>query len=205
MKIIQLLVILSGLSLSLTSFAQGEGDVLDKIAQGTCACMEEKDVANLTEEEVHVELGMCMMLSLGDNSTSLADLGIDITNEAGMTALGEKIGLRMVTICPVVFKSFIQEEMEAELEAEAPAILEIKGKIKDMEGDEFKFLVVEAENGRTHKFLWLRYFSGSEQLMTDFRKLKGKSVTVLYENIEAYSAKISDYYNYKEIREVKFD
>jgi hypothetical protein len=73
----------------------------------TCECIGKKnyDYTKADRADVEMSLGLCMLESAQKNN-----LPIDIADTGSMTALGEKVGVLMVGVCPDVFKVFIDKK-----------------------------------------------------------------------------------------------
>lgn len=193
---------------SLTIFAQ---DALDKISQETCDCLKGKNFEGKSQDDLSVELGMCMMTSLSTRQDKMSELGIDMTDQSSMEAFGQKVGLKMATKCPDVLMKIGMMSTETtttttttKTTATAEMVQVMEGTIKGLEGEEFSILVLTDETGRDQKFLWLRYFAGSEKLSSDFKSVVGKKVKVKYKSIEVYSPKAKEYFDRKELKGIEF-
>jgi hypothetical protein len=170
-------------------------DAFDKMAQETCACINKLDLPKLTKDEVETKLGLCMM-----EAASNQKYDIDITDPEAGRKFGEKVGAKMATICPKVFIYLLDEDRTP-----AEPAKKIEGTIKKIVEGEFNYLLVKDSNGREVKFIWLRYFKGSEELLENVSKLEGKRVTIAFEEVECYSPQAKSYLVMKEIRELVFE
>lgn len=182
------------LLLSFVMTVRAQEDIYKTIATETCECVAKRGIDTSKRSEVEVALGLCMLESIQTH-----ELDIELSDEAAMTAFGEKVGLQMAPICPTLFSVFM-EDGEDEVE-----ILELVGKIKSIETDEFLFVILKDESGKEHKLLWFRYFPGSDDFKAEPKKLIGKNVTIVYENQECYFPKTKTYRDSKEIRELKLN
>jgi hypothetical protein len=182
--------------LFVSTMVLAQEDIYKTIATETCDCVSKRGIDSSKRNEVEVALGLCMLESIQAH-----DVDVQLTDEAAMTAFGEKVGLQMAPICPLLFTAFMGDETEEE----QVAVLEVAGKVKSIEMDEFLFLIVKDDSGKEHRLLWFRYFPGSDDFKGDPKKLVGKNVTVLYENQECYFPKAKTYRDSKEIRELKLN
>ncbi len=174
-------------------------EMLDTITQETCDCISGKNLANLNAENLNLVLGTCMIESLGRHESAMKELNINLHDADGMRQLGEKVGLRMATICPDILLKI------AELSQPQPTTdNELLGTIVRTGGEEFGFVIVRDEQGREHKLLWLRYFKNSEQLIQNPQQVIGKRVRIHYEAIECYTPKEREYFERKEIKRMEF-
>lgn len=209
MKILKTVVCAFLILCSVNIFAQ---DVLDKIAQETCDCLKGKDLSGKSEEDSNLEVGMCMMASLGEYQDKLDELEIDITDQSSMEKFGEKVGFKMATKCPNTLMEIGMMRSETTttstttktISATSEMVQVISGTIKGMEGEEFSVLVLQDDTGREQKFLWLRYFEGSEKLATEAKSLMGKKVKIKFSSMEVYSPKLKEYIARKELKGIEF-
>lgn len=180
--------------------AQSDKDYKE-IAQETCACLDTKEV---TKENLEMNLGVCMIESIGDRP-KLMDK-IDFTNMKSMKSFGEKVGLEMAFICPEVF-ALLEEKPSKTKKNSSEANVETKtvnGKITGFEGKELIFVLVEDDNGRTKKFLWLRGFENDSELLNQGKAAVGKTVKINYQEIEIYNPSLEEYIKRKEITGIFF-
>ncbi len=168
-----------------------------KLAQETCDCINKKDLTGATSKSIEMALGFCMLEVIQKNN-----IDIEITDSEAMGSFGEKIGLQMAILCPSIFGGLVEESLEGEDDVE---VLSLSGKIKSIEDGDFLFLILKEESGKETRLIWLRYFSGSDDYLTDPRKLIGKKVVVKYQSTECYLPKAKGYFAYKEITELKMD
>lgn len=186
---------LMGGVLSLQLNAQSE-KLLDAIAQETCDCIKKQDVSKMTAEDLQVELGICMMGSLGTHQKEL-DGNLDISSQEAMTAFGEKVGMKMVVKCPEQMMKIVATTGIPEEEAEE--VLTVEGNFKQVEGTELTYVVVEESDGSQQRLLWLRPFEGEDLLKANGAGLKGKRIVIEYVPIECFSSQAKKYVMRKEI------
>ena len=189
---------------ALTSLPLAAQDLMDKLADASCDCISKQDVDNMTQEQLQVQLGFCIMEAVGKYPDEFQkEFGnLNPGDQAAMNKLGEQIGMKMAFKCPTVLMKVadVQTQMQA-----APAALQvITGTVKSVDGEEFATVTITDEQGRSQKLLWLRYFKGSERFVSEPAKVIGSKVQVKVESVEYYSPKAKDYYGRKEIREVEF-
>lgn len=192
----RLLLFICAFFMGSTAYTQ---EMLDTITRETCECISGKNLANLDADNLNLALGTCMIESLTRHETAMRDLNINPNDADGMRQFGEKVGLRMVNICPDILLKI------AELAQPQPATdNELIGTIVRTGGEEFGFVMVRDEQGREHKLLWLRYFKNSEQLIQNPQQVIGRKVRIHYETIECYAPKERDYFERKEIKRMEF-
>lgn len=194
---------------SLTIFAQ---NTMDEIVQENCDCLKNKNFEGKSQDDIGVEFGMCMMTSLSTRQDKMTELGLDLTNQSSLEAFSQKMGIKMATKCPDVLMKIGMMSTETRTTtkttttttAKAEVVQVMEGTIKAIEGEEFSIVVIKDEQGRDQKFLWLRYFTGSEQLTSDMKSVIGKKVKVKFASIEVYSPKAKEYFDRKELKGIEF-
>lgn len=174
-------------------------DAVDVLTQETCDCISKKNLDNLSQDQINLELGVCIMESLSKHSGEYEELNVDLNDQASFQKLGEQIGFRMASVCPQILMKVATVQNAGDSEVTKP-VSELTGILKRIEGDDFQYVIVAEDGGREHKFLWLRYFKGSEKLIEEKKQVIGKRVKITYLPIETFSAKLNDYTNRKEIK-----
>ncbi len=181
-------------------------DIMDKLAEASCECISKKDVDNMSMEDLQMQLGFCIMEAVGTNQEAFqAEYGdIDYTDQAAMTKLGEKIGMKMAFKCPeYIMKMAGGQAPQGAAPAPMNAKMSMEGTLTGIEGEEVATLVIKEASGRTHKLLWMDYFEGSDQLISNPKALVGKKVSVEYETAEMYSPQMKDYVERKKVTGIK--
>lgn len=181
--------------------AQG---VVDKLADASCECISKKDVDNMSQEQLQMQLGFCIMEAIGKYPEEFQkEFGdFDPSDQAAMNKIAEQIGMKMAFKCPAVLMKVadVQTQVQA-----APAAMEVlTGTIKSIDGEELATVTLTDEQGRSHKLLWLQYFKGSERFISEPSKVVGSKVRVKVEAVEYYYPRVKEYFGRKEIREVEF-
>lgn len=177
--------------ISFEALAQTEAE-FDGIAQKTCDCITQKKPNLAIKSEVEVALGLCML-----DAAQTAGLKLNLTDEAAMEALGQKIGIRMAGLCPAVFQSFVEEETDGP--GTEPEYVEVSGKVKSVEYGDYTTVVLQESSGKEHRLLWIHYFPGSDAYAGDPKILMGKSVIVSYSLVEVYVPKAKGYVTSKQL------
>lgn len=196
-KIIIIIVFIFGIY----SSAQTKDELISIMANETCECIN-KEGDNLSKQEIQTKLGVCMLKGYNKRKEKYIAVGIKFDSYESGRKLGEQVGYKMAKICPEVFQSFVDEAVNTKSSNVTKSVTSISGNIESITGDDFSFVYLKDENGKTHKFLWLRNFEGSAKLMEN-SKLKSK-VIIHYKNIECYIPKMNDYYSLKEITKIEF-
>lgn len=185
-----------------------QGQIIDQMAQSTCDCMSAQGVEDKDAKAIKALMQECLVESLLPRLADLQkELGVEMTDTEGMRGVGEKIGTRMVTLCPTLMLAMVEEEKAEETLGETIEEVEmpqVTGKIIKIEGEEFVKVTIEDESGSTYKLLWILTFEGDERLIAMGKKAIGKNVTVEYNEILCYSAKAKKYVAQKGITSMSF-
>ena len=195
-KVIVIIVLIFGF----LSHAQTKDELLSIMANETCECIN-KEGDNLSKEEIQMKLGVCMLKSYNKRKDKFIAAGVKFDSYESGRKLGEQVGYKMAEICPEVFMSFV-DDATTQSTTKTESVTSINGNIESITGDDFSFVNLKDENGKTHQFLWLRNFEGSAELMEN-PKLKTK-VIIHYESIECYVPKMNDYYSFNEITKIEY-
>jgi hypothetical protein len=76
-------------------------DYMEKIAEGTCDCIAKKKLNLNNDEQLKLNLGLCMMEAYGKYEKLVPKKDrLDLSNSAQMRAFGEKLGIKMISFCP---------------------------------------------------------------------------------------------------------
>lgn len=189
------------LLLSMSMFAQET--ILDKVALATCEYLQKDENKSLSTDEMTVKLGLFMISYYSDHEKEFEKEGVivDWDSEEGGEGFGQKIGIKMASICPETLMSFAGD-MNSD-EGDQVDSFFVQGKLKSITGNEFSYINIEDESGKSQKFLWLSNFKGSDKLIEN-DKVKGIEVSVTYKNTECYSPKLKEYIIVKEIIEIEY-
>lgn len=97
-------------------------ELLNKIADSSCECIEGKDLSSNFE----MTLGLCILQSSSPLSDEIKEvLGIDLSDMGNLEKLGEEVGMTLATRCPS-FMNTLLEQMGDEAEEEVEEIEEIE-------------------------------------------------------------------------------
>ena len=152
-------------------------DILDTFAQETCDCISQKNIESLSQEQINLELGYCIMQSLSKHKGEYEDqYNVDIQDPSSFSKFGEQVGFRMASKCPTILQK-VATVNSAPTEANKP-VSEMVGTIKSIRGSDINFLVITDDQNRDQTFIWLRYFSGSDMLIDGFKDVVGKKVKI---------------------------
>lgn len=187
--------------ISLLYFPLHGQQIIDEMAQLTCDCMSEKGVEGKTAAETEAIMQDCLISSLLPRLEDLQEqMNVEITDQVAMRGVGEKIGLKMVVLCPNIMMSMVGDKTEEAEESNT----RIEGKITKIEGTDFTKITIEDEGGSIFKVLWLRSFEGDTQLQEMENDAIGKTVSVEFSEISCFSAEAKKYIAQKEIVSLSF-
>ncbi len=214
--------------------AQNDKELMDIITDECCACIQPKEIEKMNLDELQIALGLCFVESFSEHKKDLKALGFTITDPNSMTKFGEDVGMRLTLVCPVYKNkimalladenSGLQELMGgsqqsltdqpmpttarsntlAELSSEEITVKNMMGTLEDIKGTDYATIVIKAENGRLHEFLWLDYFEGSQELIDNIEALQGKKVSLQYVGREYFLPKMKGYYGVNVIHKLEF-
>lgn len=185
-------LLLAILLLPLFTYAQED---FKGIAEETCACIQKKDLSAATKKSIEVALGLCMFEVI-----QARNIDVDISDGDAMRKFGEKVGMQMAPICPDIFTKVMDDDEQLQA---APTSETFSGIIKSIEEKEFLFVTLKDESGRDVRLVWLRHVEGADEFLSDYKKLIGKKVTLLYQNFELFNAK--GYFGYKMLTALKLE
>ena len=190
--IISVLIIVSTSSFSQTEQEKGE------IAKAVCECMDKKKELNLKDRKaVEMGLGLCMLEVIQEKK-----LDISISDSDAMEKFGQMVGIHMAGVCPNVFEAFMDNTQS---ESKAADEIEISGTVKSIDSKDMATISVRDDSGKEHKLLWLHYFTGSDDFVSDPKKMIGKKVSLSYKISDVYSPSRKAYVTVKELTRLTID
>jgi hypothetical protein len=196
MKLILPLLLLFSINLAIT--AQEEHDAyLTEAAEYVCTCFEEK-IETGEVQNMELALGTCMITFLEkDRERAEVAFGpIEYSDVGTMTRVGEKLGVKMATVCPESLIKIAGKESGEDNGGE------ISGTLSSLSfNSQIVELTVQEGSGRPVKLYWLSYFSGAELLLEE-TSIIGKQVTVSYENQDIFSGAAKEYITRRVITEL---
>ena len=146
---------------------------LNKVAQKVCDYMKTDEYKAMDKQEKTMKMGFKMIEFYGTFRDEFDEDAISTFNEEAGRKLGEKIGLRMATICPNELMEMAAEYMdedededssitmeEEEEEVEETVINSVEGNITAIENDVLTYISVKDTKGKTHKILITEKFDG---------------------------------------------
>jgi len=184
-------------------------DVIDKITLATCECVNSiSDSADL--EGYQMQLGLCILKEAQPYKAALKksyklDLDkISTGEDNGAETLGEMVGMRMATTCPKQVERMAEimkliENGEGNKATES-SISKLYGKVVAVEKEQFITLLIEEQNGKRSRALWLEYFTNSNILQKNLDNLVGKEIELEFSGEEIYDHRVGEYVSYKVIK-----
>ncbi|MEO7311279.1 MAG: hypothetical protein ABIX01_12830 [Chitinophagaceae bacterium] len=192
-----------------TLYAQAT-PALDKVTKATCDCVAKQKDNIKNETDAQKILSVCMMQSAGDKLPALQkELKLKSLNTpAEAQKLGQAVALKLSSECPAFLD--IMMRLQGNIQADNSKITSTEksnfmGEIVAVETEGYTYIHIKNEAGRITKFLWLEYFKGSDAYKQNPKLLLGKKVEIQWQQIEIYNAKLNDYMDAKEIRELSLN
>jgi hypothetical protein len=181
-------------------FAQKEEVIYKKLANQTCDCVKAKN----TEKTSELELGICVIGSLGKLSEKEKKvIKYDTNSDSSLDKVSEQVGMQMVSICPDVFSSMLQNETTEDTVAEDVAPdPSVSGVFQSIVSNDFKTIVILDDTNQKREYIWLYPFEGDSLLIKN-KLVKGDKIRILYREQNFFDPKINDYRMYNEILEVE--
>ncbi len=181
----------------ITTFPQKDVVVFKKLADQTCTCITSKNKEKVSE----MELGICVLASLGKLSEKEKKA---IDYEAGsdnLEKVSERIGMEMVSVCPEVFSSMLDSEVEVVVDSVAEEVPDpsFTGVFQSITAKEFKTIeILNDLDAKNSEFIWLFAFDG-DALFIKNKIVKGDKIRILYREQSFFDPKLNDYRIYNEI------
>jgi len=198
MKITHFLL-LGAFLLSFAGTAQDKEEaMMETLTAEVCSCVDGKanEIAALSGDAKSMQLGLCILQAYEAHKAEYEAMygPLDLSDDAATYNLGQKIGLKMIQVCPnIILMVAGDDEGNAEDE-----LYSVEGKIELVKGEQFNVIELTESNGKKHKMMWMFYMEGSEFL----NNLKGQSAEpfqVSYSELEMYDPQIKEYRKYKVI------
>lgn len=175
-------------------------ELIAALAEEMCECALQKDVETLTEND----LAMCMLPAIGKYAKDLERLNIELGNDAAMTALGEKIGLKAAMQCPQIFANFIEDEMDEVVEeVHEEEVIIYSGEVKKVEVKDFVTLYIKYD-GQTKKIFWMSEVESNVDIYNGFKQLEGKRVQFTTYEATLFDPKVNEYRDFQILETLHF-
>lgn len=190
-----------------------QDSVINAIVTTACEELAKPEWNEKTPEQLNRDLQFYFGMQMFGNMPSFEkyfDTKIGDTDK--MDKIGEQLGLKLVSDCPVFMalslkaspEGALQEEMDGEgFEEEVYEFPEMKGTFLAVTGKDFATIEIKGDDGKKYAFLWFAQFEGSELLETDLKALKGKRVSIEYNEFEHYVPSKKSYQVIKEMASIK--
>ena len=183
-------------SLVLFSIFLFSQDFKKSIAQEACKCVKENVKDDMSEKQVQLKFGICMMKVTAPYKKEIKkEFGIDLddySKKESMYELGRQMGLIMDQECPEVFERFIKDEDMKTTEENSGELL-MHGEIAKIEKDSFVVFYLKGDNNILTKFYWISNVDSNIELEKKYNELTGKKVDVVYYSAEIFDYKINEY------------
>lgn len=183
-------------SLVLFSIFLFSQDFKKTIAQESCKCVKENVKDDMSEKQVELQFGICMMkVTLPYKKEIKKEFGIDIddySKKGNMYELGRQMGMIMAQECPEVFERFIKDD-DVQATAEDSGELLMHGEITKIEKDSFVVFYLKGDNNILTKFYWISNVDSNIELEKNYNELTGKKVNIVYYSAEIFDYKINEY------------
>jgi len=188
-------------------------DYMEKIAEGTCDCIAKKKLNLNNDEQLKLNLGLCMMEAYGKYEKLVPKKDrLDLSNSAQMRAFGEKLGIKMISFCPDFLMAVgkqalkddaIEEDSTAVSVDEAIALedLSVEGTIHSITKNHYLILTVKESTGKSHQFYLINNFENS-YLITDQVLQNKDKVKVSYFETELYDVQLNKFLISKVITDI---
>jgi hypothetical protein len=182
-------------------------DVLDKIAKGSCGCVDQLDTT-AAEEQRNIQLGLCMLQNATPYQKELKKkYGVDLGNlDRDGERFGELIGMRLALQCPefVALMARLNEESEVDEPPPTASMLtsSIEGSLSSVKSGQFLSLVVRRDDGSTMELLLLEHAENAEQVLRRPDQGRGTSGTWTYSTSDLYDPVSRSYRPFYVLRSV---
>ena len=183
-------------SLVLFSIFLFSQDFKKSIAQEACKCVKENVKDDMSEKQVQLKFGICMMKVTAPYKKEIKkEFGIDLddySKKESMYELGRQMGLIMAQECPEVFERFIKDE-DLETTEENSGEQLMHGEIAKIEKDSFVVFYLKGDNNILTKFYWISNVESNIELEKKYNELVGKKVNVTYYSADIFDHRINEY------------
>jgi len=188
--------------------ASAQTDIKKRIVDSTCACLSQMpDIDKKSKEEIQVAIGQCMMRkSLQDFMALAEERNIDMTDQDAMQKLGMEIGMDLVkSDCKAMTALMMKmagDKIESK-EKDAPKeTASAKGVVQNVEVKDFVYVTL-LSGAKSIQLVWSDYVTNGNEYISDFSKLKNKTVEFYFNTKDVYSAKAKAYITVNMITGIK--
>ena len=186
------------------SFSQ---DVMDKITNETCECIKSKnlDLEKVETNELHVQLGLCMMQAYSNHKEKLPkNKRVELDNDEQMEKFGQEIGMKMINYCPDILLAIGKNENKKNEDNIVEDVLSLSstGVLIERKTDGFLTIRIKEESGRINDFILVKNFDNAFLISDDVLKINSKvKIEFYYEDI--FDPKLNKFVNSKVILDIQ--
>lgn len=198
----------------MSSFVNAQ-DYMKKIAEETCNCVEKKKLMNKSSNsEIETEFGLCMIAGYNKYSDLVPKKDkLNFSDEKQMEKFGEKLAMEMLNSCPKFIMQLgansIEEENLENDEAKEnqddevveEEYLKVTGSFLGMKKENYYFLNLKEESGKTHKLALLDSFDNAYLITDNILKTTDK-VEILYYEVDLYDVTSNSFMKTKIITDI---
>lgn len=174
---------------------------LDKVADSTCKCMEAGKNTVKTESDLDKLGERCIMksaLPFIDSFAKEEGLKVDEIDSEFGNKVGQKIGMKLLTSCPVFVE--LMATFSSGTDDEEIITGKITGTVTDVTMSDHVYLNIKESNGKITKLTWIEYFPGADDYKASPARLKGKQVEAEWQQTEIYNVSKKDFVGVKVVR-----
>ncbi len=172
-------------------------NVMNTIAEETCACGKKIDFTNTSSAEIEMSFGFCILESFSNHKAAVEKhygKPMEITDDS-FEKFAEDVGIQMVGVCPELFIKMAGNDDMLDMmleEEETEERFTASGKVHKIEKSQFLILHLNNDQNSLMKFIFL-YDATNSSMLRDDGFLKDKNITVEYSKMEFYDPKIDDF------------
>ncbi len=198
----------------MSSFVNAQ-DYMKKIAEETCSCVEKKKLMTKSNNsEIETEFGLCMIVGYNKHSDLVPKKDkLDFSDEKQMEKFGEKLAMEMLNSCPKIIMKLGANSQEQEnlsneeiIENQDDEVVEeeeikVTGSFLGMKKENYYFLNLKEESGKSHKLALLDSFDNSYLITDNILKISDK-VEISYYEVDLYDVTLNSFIKTKIITDI---
>ena len=188
----------------IVNFSYAQEAALNKVAEKVCDYLKSDEYKALEKNQKTVKMGLKMLELYGTYRDEFNEDAILNFDEKSGRELGEKIGIRMASICPnelmEMAAGYVADESEDENEEETESdkdlntedvyIGTIEGKVNEIENEPVSYILVKDNFGNIHNVLITEKVDNIEMINKSITK---KNVIVNFTNQKFYDIDQKNY------------
>jgi len=188
----------------IVNFSYAQEAALNKVAEKVCDYLKSDEYKALEKNQKTVKMGLKMLELYGSYRDEFNEDAILNFDEKSGRELGEKIGIRMASICPnelmEMAAGYVADESEDENEEETESdkdlntedvyIGTIEGKVNEIENEPVSYILVKDNFGNIHNVLITEKVDNIEMINKSITK---KNVIVNFTNQKFYDIDQKNY------------